>query len=249
MSAIFTDRFMIPRALQASKGGIQQAAIAFISTGLTQDEFARQLNLSRSTLTNFLAGKPVYRANFFKICKTLRLNPEEILKPTGELLNYLSKNRQNEFEYQFVNIETTPVELSQWFQNIYEEEWQSIESVFDLKEENLAYIFRSAVHKEMRRAKLINLGVQLVGLLIALIPEADHKMRIRVQVHPADGEAYLQPNLRLVLLSSSGAILQEVQSRSQDNYIQLKRFQCPTGTCFSIQVALDDVSLMEDFVI
>lgn len=239
---------MIPRSLQASTGGIQQAAIAFISTGLTQDEFACQLNISRSTLTNFLAGKPVYRSNFFKICKALGLNPEEIIKPTSKLLNYLSKNSQNEFEEQFVNIKNNSVKLSEWFQNIYDESWQGIESVFELKEPNLDFSFRSVdFSKEMRRAKLINMEVQLVGLLIALIPEAEQKTRIRVQVHPADRE-YLQPNLRLVLLSSSGTTLQEVESRSQDNYIQLKRFQCPGGTCFSIQVALDDFSLMEDFV-
>lgn len=241
---------MIPRSLQTSTEGIQQAAIAFISTGLTQDEFARQLNLSRSTLTNFLAGKPVYRSNFFKICKALGLNPEEILKPTSELLKYYSKNSQIELYAQSVTMVNTPVNLSKWFQNIYEESWQSIESVFDVKEEKLAFNFRSADFiKEMRRAKLINLGVQLVGLLIALIPEFEQKTRIRVQVHPAGGEAYLQPNLRLVLLSSSGATLQEVQSRSQDNYIQLKQFQCPAGKCFSIQLALDDISIVEDFVI
>lgn len=248
MSATFTDKLMIPRSLQASTGGIQQAAIAFISTGLTQDEFARQLNLSRSTLTNFLAGKPVYRSNFFRICKALELNPEEILKPTSKLLNYLSKSIQTEFEYQFINIETTPIKLSQWFENIYEEEWQAIESVFNLRKTNLAFNFRSAdFPKEMKRAKLINMEVQLIGLLIALLPEAEQKTRIRVQVHPADRE-YLQPNLKLVLLSSSGTTLQEVQSRSQDNYIQLKRFQCPGETGFSIQVALDDFSLVEDFV-
>lgn len=241
---------MIPRSLQASTEGVQQAAIAFISTGLTQEEFARQLNISRSTLTNFIAGKPVYRSNFFKICKALGLNPEEILKPTNELLKFYSQNSQIELNEQSVTLVNTPVNLSRWVQNIYEESWQSIESVFELKEENLAFSFRSADFSgEMRRVKLINLGVQLLGLLIALIPKADQKTRIRVQVHPAGGEAYLQPNLRLVLLSSSGATLQEVQSRSQDNYIQLKQFQCPPGKCFSIQLALDDVGIVEDFVI
>ena len=240
---------MIPRSLQASTEGIQQAAIAFISTGLTQDEFACQLNLSRSTLTNFLAGKPVYRANFFKICKALRLNPEEIIKPNSQLLHYYSKNSQIEVDQSVTQLDT-PIKLSRWYQNIYDESWQAMETIFDLKEANLAFSFRSAdYNKEIKRAKLINLGAQLVGLLIALIPEAEQKTRIRVQVHPVDGQAYLQPNLKLVLLSSSGATLQEVQSKSQDNYIQMKRFQCPPGTCFSIEVALNDVSIMENFAI
>jgi hypothetical protein len=70
-----------------------------------------------------------------------------------------------------------------------------------------------------------------------------------VQLHPASGQTYLPPNIKLALLSSSGATLQELKSRSQDNFIQLKRFTCPIGKNFRIQVAINDFSLTEDFLI
>ena len=70
-----------------------------------------------------------------------------------------------------------------------------------------------------------------------------------MQVHPVRGEIYLQPNLKLVLISDSGVILQEVKSRSQDNYIQLKRFRGLREEYFDIQVALSDAIVTETFVL
>jgi hypothetical protein len=51
------------------------------------------------------------------------------------------------------------------------------------------------------------------------------------------------------LLSEAGDILQDVQSRSQDNYIQLKRFRGNPGECFNIQVTFGDASMIETFAI
>jgi hypothetical protein len=48
--------------------------------------------------------------------------------------------------------------------------------------------------------------------------------------------------------SKLGETLQEVRSRSQDNYIQLKQFRGLAGECFNIQVAFGDASVTEKFV-
>lgn len=141
------------------------------------------------------------------------------------------------------------------FQNIFAPGWQSLDTLLSTEQTNLAVNFRSDPglnQVSVKRAKLIDLGMQLkeqaVMLLIGLIP-VDDQVSIRVQLHPASGETYLPPNLSLIMLSQSGRILQEVQSRSGDNYIQLKRFKTPPGNNFSIQVALGDVILQEDFAI
>ncbi|MFN6488080.1 DUF1822 family protein, partial [Nostoc sp. DedQUE02] len=62
-------------------------------------------------------------------------------------------------------------------------------------------------------------------------------------------EPYLIPNLRLILLSQTGTILQEVTSGNHDNYIQLKKFKSSPGIRFSIQVAQGNVSIKEDFLL
>jgi hypothetical protein len=84
--------------------------------------------------------------------------------------------------------------------------------------------------------------------MVAITPEAEQKVGVLVQVHPALEETYLPANLRLGLLSKLGETLQEVRSRSQDNYIQLKRFRGLPGECFNIQVAFGDASVTEKFV-
>jgi hypothetical protein len=52
------------------------------------------------------------------------------------------------------------------------------------------------------------------------------------------------------MLDETNEVLQpEVRSRSQDNYIQLKRFNGQTGDRFRIQIALDEFNIIEDFVL
>lgn len=151
---------------------------------------------------------------------------------------------------------TQRTNLSQWFMHMFDTGWQPLESLFSRDVEHLAFGLRRNLHlsnSAVKAAKMIDLGLQLgsrsVVLLIALAPEADDKVGILVHVHPSSPENYLLPQIKLTLLSDSGEILQEVQSRSQDNYIQLKRFRGNYGECFSIQVATSGVSVIETFQI
>lgn len=164
---------------------------------------------------------------------------------------------------QFVTAATpskTSINLGQWLQEVFEVGWQSLETFLNTEPGNLAFSFRQGRPSatEARKVfvegiKLIDLGMELknqsVALLVGLITEAEQRVGIRVQLYPAGGQTYLPPNIRLALLSPSGATLQEYQARSQDNLIQLKRFTCPMGKSFSIQVAHHDFSIKEDFVI
>lgn len=146
--------------------------------------------------------------------------------------------------------------LSQWFNNMFDAGWQSLEALFATDRESLSFGLRSNFHLRshaVKGAKTIDLGLQLgnqsVVLLMAIAPEIDEKVGILVHLHPNRGENYLLPNTKLILLSDTGEVLQEVQSRSQDNYIQLKRFRGNCGECFSIQVAASGVSATEAFQI
>ncbi len=154
----------------------------------------------------------------------------------------------------------TSINLGQWFQEVFEAGWQSLDTLLNTGSGNLAFSFRqgrSAV-TEVRKVfvegiKLIDLGMELenqsVALLVGLAPETEQRVGIRVQLYPAGGQTYLPSNIKLILLSQSGATLQEYKARTQDSLIQLKRFTCPMGKCFSVKVALDDFSITEDFVI
>ncbi|MEH1840037.1 MAG: DUF1822 family protein [Nostoc sp.] len=55
--------------------------------------------------------------------------------------------------------------------------------------------------------------------------------------------------MKLVLFSVQGEILQEVQGRIQDSYVQLKLFDGEVGECFSIQINLNNYQITENFII
>jgi hypothetical protein len=174
------------------------------------------------------------------------------------------ESRQHLYQRRLVNQKTNQVEgdrslvnnLSQWFDNIFEAGWQSCDAFFSSQQKTLAVQFRNQTalnEVRVKGAKLIDLGMQLGGtavvLLIGLTSEWDEKFSIRVQLHPANEEVYLPPHLKLILLSGAGNILQEVESRCHDHFIQLKKFKSPPGKNFSIQIALGDISIKEDFVL
>ncbi len=147
------------------------------------------------------------------------------------------------------------VNLSRWLEGVYDDAWETIEAFFEPNSSSLAFNFRSTSElsaASIKRAKLIDLAMELdshkVVLLVALLPEVNQQFGIRVQLHPARVE-YLPANIKLVLLSTEGVIIQEVQTRVQDNYVQLKRFDGEVGESFSIQVALNDYQITENFVI
>lgn len=164
------------------------------------------------------------------------------LRPLDQLLDHLRQLQSR-------------VSLSQWLQGVVADRWRSLDELLG-HHQPLALSFRSdAVKPEttIRRAKLLDLGLQLgprsLVLLVAITPEAEEKLSISVQLHPALGELILPPNLTLQLLSDTGAVLQSIQSRNQDNYMQLKRFRGVLGECFQIQIVWGDLEMTESFII
>ncbi|BAZ23038.1 hypothetical protein NIES4073_39260 [Kalymmatonema gypsitolerans NIES-4073] len=148
------------------------------------------------------------------------------------------------------------VNLSRWLEGIYDTGWEAIETFLPSNSSSLAFNFRSSSGLgvgSIKRAKLIDLEMEIesqkVVLLVAFVPEDSQQVSIRVQLHPTGGESYLPVNIKLALLLESGEIIQEVQAREQDNYVQLKRFDGEVGECFSIQVAFDSCQITENFVI
>ncbi|MEI2577573.1 DUF1822 family protein [Scytonema sp. PRP1] len=147
-------------------------------------------------------------------------------------------------------LHNTKTKLGQWLEGVFEEGWQTIDTLIN-PEANLALSTR-ITHKGPKKAKLIDLGMQLghqsVALLVNITEETEDKLGILIQLHPTGGERYLPPYLNLTLLSKAGKTLQQVTSRSQDNYIQLKPFKGESGKRFSVEVSLgEDLKVKEDF--
>ncbi|PSO62404.1 MAG: NTPase (NACHT family) [Cyanobacteria bacterium QH_7_48_89] len=71
------------RSLQASPEGIERANQAVLNFA-TKIDFAAELEISRTTVQNFFAGKSIGRENFHKICQKLGLPWQEVAElPEG----------------------------------------------------------------------------------------------------------------------------------------------------------------------
>ena len=66
---------------------------------LTQGYLANHLEISLSTVNNFVNSKPVYISKFEEICDVLELNPQEIIKPLKEKDDKDIENKINLFSY------------------------------------------------------------------------------------------------------------------------------------------------------
>jgi len=214
-------------------------------------------NLSKETASNLLEKLGKSSVYFPRIA--VSFEQWAALLANEQWRQELYERRLGQFVAAAVHKQTS-INLGQWFQEVFEAGWQSLDTLLNTGSGNLAFSFRQSRPSvtEVRKVfvegtKLIDLGMELenqsVALLVGLAPETEQRVGIRVQLYPAGGKTYLPSNIKLILLSQSGATLQEYKARTQDSLIQLKRFTCPMGKCFSVKVALDNFSITEDFVI
>ena len=154
---------------------------------------------------------------------------------------------------------STQANLSQWLNNVVEAGWQTVETLLTPPESNLAFSFRGDLvapelkkpEAAVRKAKLIDLGIENTDIFVALVveinPESEGKTNILLQVHPMGNQTYLPPSLQLIVLDDGSTFL-EAESRNADDYVQLE-FSGTPGEQFSVRVALGNASIQEDFVI
>ena len=148
----------------------------------------------------------------------------------------------------------TVVNLGQWANQIFDQAWQTIESVMG-PEPELGFGFRKSAVQEtqpLRRIKVIHLQSETLDgrvlLMVNLVTEPDGRLGVQVYVLPIDRMRPLPSGLQLMMMSSAGAVVQSVQSQSEDRYIQLKLFKCAPGTRFKLVITIDDARVEEQFV-
>ncbi|MBN3885898.1 MAG: DUF1822 family protein [Nostoc sp. JL34] len=178
--------------------------------------------------------------------------PLSKLQPLEAFIDHLWQLRESPL--------TSLVNLSQWFAGIFETGWQTIESLWNVPELRPNYAFRSTETLELntlnqpesitKRAKLIDLGIQILNqpvmLIVEISPEKNQETSIHLQLHATGNQIYLPSGVHLTVLDSSGAVFLSAQSRKSDNYIQLQFRGEPTEQ-FSVRVALDNISITEHF--
>ena len=172
------------------------------------------------------------------------------LQPLDALLDCIPSNADSKM---WVN-------LSRWLQNNFEAGWQSLEALLSLEAANPVFSFRGVGNLTndpnnsvvgVSRGKLIDLGMQLAGhsviLVVTIAPAVNAQVDIGVRVYPANSQ-HLPQSLQLIVLDEFEETVLEARAGTMDDLMQLELSGEP-GEYFSVKVALEDVSITEDFVI
>ncbi|MFP4123344.1 MAG: DUF1822 family protein [Coleofasciculus sp.] len=200
---------------------------------------------------------------FVKTVKT----PELPLIQLGSLEDFLEQ----------IETLTTLINLSQWFENIFEGGWQNFTAAFKPSALQPAWRFRpnpSQVtpfsHKNrqgrdseslpsrlgMKKPRVtgvkpINLGKNqtdyALDLVVNLTEAVEQKMDIEVQIHPRDRET-LPLGLTLSIIDEAGQVFSE-RSAGINSTILTKRFRGKLKEQFTLKLSLAEASFTENFAV
>ena len=183
-----------------------------------------------------------------KQASILGFTPTAITEISLDRLRSLTEFPQYLNSIRLASVSQTIANLSQWLEGIFEGEWMQEQAILSVRKRSFVKV-RSDRDREIRRAKLLDLGIRLgektVALAIAIKQECENLISVLVRVLPTEAN-YLPPKLTLALLVE-GETLQQVISRDRDNYIQLKGFRGQKGDNFEIEVSLDRATVTEKF--
>ncbi|MBE9065837.1 DUF1822 family protein [Leptolyngbya cf. ectocarpi LEGE 11479] len=177
----------------------------------------------------------------------------EQLQPMDEFPDHLHQLRQGTSKPQTSSL----TQLSQWLEGQFESGWRSAEEL--LAQHVWTPAFRQggqSVQREaplaIKRAKQLDLGLKLGAEQVALVLEVGEEnesvVKVGVRLYPLGGLMYLPEGLAVAILDEAGTVCLTAQARSVDNYLQLY-FRGRSGEPFTAQVTLDEVHIVEHFVI
>lgn len=176
------------------------------------------------------------------------------LKSLDALIDTIHQ-RQIEQLQKSVKTETPLVNLRQWLERIFNEDWQPAGLVLasNLRSTTGMTPQLDSQTSSISRAKMINLGRLPAGqatvmLVVQLTPTVTEDIDIRLRLYPAGNFIYLPPDLQLIVLEEAGTVCMEAKARSADDWMQLE-FSCQHGERFSVRVVLGEMSITEQFVV
>lgn len=136
---------------------------------------------------------------------------------------------------------SSPVNLSQWLQGVFQAGWQTFAEVFSAVWGPVGVAFRSPA---AARAKLIQLGSDAVVLQLS-VEQVGEEIKVILGVYPAGSQPVFSQNLKVKVLQS-GETLVELDAKDSPTAIVQELFYSPAEE-FSVELMLDDVIVTENF--
>jgi Protein of unknown function (DUF1822) len=155
----------------------------------------------------------------------------------------------------------TLVNLSQWFDDVFEREWQTINLLTSSNEFFFAPRTRDVIQAQINqqdRSVLVARAWKVVELeqsdqkiplvlILTITPQSQQEgVEIRLRVYPGSNLIYLLPDVHLSIQDELSTEIFSIRSGKEDNWLQGGFFGQP-GEAFSINLMLGDSSISESF--
>lgn len=145
--------------------------------------------------------------------------------------------------------EISIVNLREWLENIYGQEWKS---PLELLQKTRSTVAKDSRKRSISRGKVIRLGsgdtAQAIVLIIQISNGSQEEMDICLRVFPFENKTnHLPLSLQVTVLEESGAVYLEKTAGTTDNFIEHK-FKAKLGEGFSVRLSLKDIIYTENFI-
>lgn len=167
-----------------------------------------------------------------------------------------TKNYLNKLDNLRSSVEKLPVNLGEWLHNFFNEDWKSIDDILSSQYQGYEFSFRGSLtgvteclSEKLVRGKIFQLGQEGPRIVALIRLEAINTsgMNIWLEIYPVEGQECLPSGLKIMILDEKGIKVMQAEPR-EDPSVKLS-FIGDYGECFSIELALSDVSVTENFVI
>jgi len=149
-----------------------------------------------------------------------------------------------------INRRKMKVNLCQWLEGIFNQDWESPELVLAGSFRSTATMTRQDKDSQtssISRAKVVDVGRQIV-LLMELTPTNSAVFDIRLRVYPAENTLHLPQDLQLTIFDESGVACMNTQAEIANDWMQLE-FDCQHEEKFSVELKLGETSITEEFIV
>lgn len=170
---------------------------------------------------------------------------EERIKSGFDYVNlYVEDVESDWLENWGEDVTELPVRLRQWFHDVFEPDWHSLEEIFATTK--TAAETQIAIQTAgVKRAKLISLAAP-VALIVTLKQESATKTSILLQVHGTERH-YLPEDLLMTVLSPLGEVRGTAKAHPASEVIQLE-LTVERGEEFTVELSSGNLKSAQDFL-
>lgn len=185
--------------------------------------------LNKIELLGFIAGKKIKLAT-----ETINISQ---LQPLETLFDAIITRQE--------------INLNQWLNNIFTDDWQRIETILAGRITRSLATANPATTTIVRGKTIewqINSLEQEIILVVKMMPQSNKTVDLCLQLYPGEGNDNLPAGLSVSILDATNQCCMSAQAKETDDWMQLE-FSCQSEEEFKVEMNLAGVSIVEQFLV